>query len=63
MQWIVSVDKEKCTGCGECIDGCPGDVFELIDGKSSPVHLDECHGCHTCESVCEFEAVQVEEGD
>jgi len=31
--WQVGVDKEKCSGCNECVDGCPGEVYELIEKK------------------------------
>ncbi|NQV00216.1 MAG: ferredoxin [Parcubacteria group bacterium] len=29
----IKIDKEKCLGCGVCINLCPK-VFELEDGKS-----------------------------
>jgi len=59
--WNITVDKEKCNGCGECVEGCPGEVYELVDGKAMPVNLDECHGCHTCEALCAAEAITVED--
>jgi ferredoxin len=31
---MVSVDKEKCIGCGACASICDG-VFEIKDGKST----------------------------
>ncbi len=31
---MVSVDKEKCIGCGACAATCP-DVFEMKEGKSN----------------------------
>ncbi|VVB78129.1 Ferredoxin [uncultured archaeon] len=30
---MVSVDKEKCIGCGLCNSVC-GDVFDMKDGKA-----------------------------
>jgi NAD-dependent dihydropyrimidine dehydrogenase PreA subunit len=59
--WQVSVDKEKCTGCGECTEVCPVDVYELNDGKSEPVNAEECLGCESCVEVCEAGAITVEE--
>lgn len=59
--WKVVVDGESCSGCRECVDSCPGDVFDLVDGVSYPSRAEDCHGCHTCEDVCEEEAVNVRE--
>lgn len=30
---MVSVDKEKCIGCGACVATCP-EGFEMSDGKA-----------------------------
>jgi NAD-dependent dihydropyrimidine dehydrogenase PreA subunit len=57
----VKVDTEKCTGCGECVDICPEDVYELQDEKSVPVDAEECSGCESCIEVCEQEAITVTE--
>ena len=59
--WQVTVDKDVCTGCGECVEICPVEVFELIDDKSEPVNADECMGCESCVEVCEDEAITIEE--
>ena len=45
---MVSVDQEKCIGCGACVGMCP-DVFELLNGKSH-VKNKECPNCD-CQSV------------
>lgn len=55
------VDHEKCTGCGECVDICPMEVYELQDEKSVPIHAEECTGCESCVEVCEQEAIRIEE--
>ncbi|WYD82332.1 MAG: 4Fe-4S dicluster-binding protein [Candidatus Electrothrix gigas] len=57
----IEVDKDKCTGCEECVGACPAGVFEIVDGKSSPVNDDECLGCETCVEVCEAQAITVTE--
>lgn len=30
----IIVDNDKCTGCETCINTCPADVFEIVDGKA-----------------------------
>ncbi len=59
--WKINVDKEKCTGCGECVENCPGEVYELIDGKATPTNSEECHGCQTCVELCDEDAVSAED--
>ncbi len=59
--YIPIIDKSKCTGCGECVDTCPSGVYELVDGRSEPVNMDECIGCESCVEVCEYWAITVEE--
>ncbi|MDQ7032740.1 MAG: 4Fe-4S binding protein [Desulfonauticus sp.] len=61
MAWKVTVDTEKCIGCGECVDVCPVEVYELQDGKATPVNEEECLGCESCVEVCEQSAITVEE--
>lgn len=41
----ITVDQNKCIGCGLCVSICP-DVFELRDdGKS---HVKNAEGCAKC---------------
>ena len=57
----IKVDTEKCTGCGECVEICPEEVYELQDDKSIPVNAEECSGCESCMEVCEQDAITVSE--
>ena len=57
----VTVDKGKFDGKGECVDTCPANVFEIQDGKSEPVNMDECLGCESCVEVCPAGAITVKE--
>ncbi len=61
MSYEVTVDADKCVGCGECVDVCPVQVYELQDGKSEPVNSEECLGCESCVEVCENSAIEVKE--
>ncbi|RLB40775.1 MAG: ferredoxin [Deltaproteobacteria bacterium] len=55
------VDADKCIGCGECVEVCPVDVYEMQDEKSVPVNAEECLGCESCVEVCESNAITVTE--
>ena len=64
--YIVTVDEELCTGCGECVDTCPNGVLELqeVDGKTVSVPVlgpDDCIGCESCVIICPEEAITIQE--
>ena len=58
--FVVTVDEDLCTGCGECGNVCPAEIF-TIDGGKALVSGDECLGCQGCISVCTAGAIKVEE--
>ena len=61
MSWKVTVDQEKCLGCGDCMDACPVEVYEVKQGKAVPIQESECLGCMSCVEVCNEGALSVEE--
>jgi NAD-dependent dihydropyrimidine dehydrogenase PreA subunit len=61
MSFKVELDKEKCSGCEECLEACSADVFKMRNGKSVPVNKKDCVGCLSCVEICEQEAIKVEE--
>ena len=61
MAYRVSVDKDKCKGCEECVEVCTAKVLEMQAGKSVPVNDEKCLGCESCCEVCEEGAIRVEE--
>lgn len=52
----AQVDKEKCTGCGLCIDVCPVEAIEL-DDDIAKVDEDTCTDCGACVDECPNEAI------
>lgn len=60
MAYTVIVNQDTCVGCGECVDICPVNVYEMRDGKSEPVNAEECLGCESCMEVCNTNAITVE---
>lgn len=61
MSMKPEVDVEKCTGCGNCVEVCPVDVFEIQDDKSVVVNADECLECESCIEACDQGAITLEE--
>ena len=59
--YLVTVNEDKCNGCGECVEACPVDILAMVDGKASVEDSSECLGCESCEAVCPTEAVKVQE--
>jgi uncharacterized protein (DUF362 family) len=49
---------EKCTGCGYCVDHCPVEAIEVVDGKA---HMDPrmCIRCYCCHELCPQLAVEL----
>jgi NAD-dependent dihydropyrimidine dehydrogenase PreA subunit len=52
-----SIDREQCTGCGECVTACPGGVLTLETGYVVMVHPEDCEYCGDCEEMCSVGAI------
>lgn len=58
---LISIDEEKCNGCGLCIPGCPEGAIRIIDGKARLVSDVACDGLGACLGHCPEGAISVEE--
>ena len=57
---IITIDREKCNGCGNCIAGCHEGALQLIDGKAALVSELMCDGLGACIGTCPVEAISIE---
>ena len=72
---IAKVNRENCVACGACVGACPQKIIRLVPEKSQ-VHVlcsstdkgavakkncdNACIGCTKCTTVCNFDAISVE---
>ena len=54
----IMVRQQKCAGCGDCVEACPKDAIELVDGVSC-VDRTLCDLCMECVEVCPTGALEV----
>jgi ferredoxin len=69
--YYITIDTDKCNGCGECAQICPKDIFEMVlddyDEKVPIVREEVCrqlgHECeaevcgYKCQEICEEKAI------
>lgn len=58
--WLLPrIDRDLCTGCGDCIDACPVDALGLVGGRAALVEPGACIYCDACEQVCPVDAIEL----
>ncbi|MCW4016620.1 MAG: 4Fe-4S binding protein [Candidatus Bathyarchaeota archaeon] len=67
--YSLALDKNKCTGCGVCMEICPREAIQVTrtpkakgeKAKKPTVGVNEekCHYCGMCEAVCPFGALKL----
>jgi len=60
---IISIDEEKCVGCGLCASGCHQGALKVIDGKARLISESYCDGLGKCIPKCPTGALKVIEKD
>ncbi len=58
---IITIDEDKCNGCGLCADACDEGAIKIILGKAKLVRDDYCDGLGNCLPVCPTDAISFEE--
>jgi NAD-dependent dihydropyrimidine dehydrogenase PreA subunit len=58
---IITIDEEKCNGCGLCIPECHEGALQVIDGKARLISDLFCDGLGACIGYCPEGAISIEE--
>jgi len=58
----LSLAVDKCIGCGDCVEVCPHEVFEVNEKKARIIKKDMCMECGACALNCPTEAIKVNAG-
>jgi len=56
--FLRETDRERCTGCGQCVEICPVNVIKM-EGDFPVVDRDWCIGCGVCAVPCPVSAVRL----
>lgn len=54
----IMVRRQKCEGCGECVQACPRDAIDLVEGLVA-IDRARCDLCMDCVEACPTGALEV----
>ncbi len=70
MAGKVTFDRDRCKGCGLCVEVCPRHIVELDQNESNAkgyypatvTDMSRCTGCASCAKMCPDSVITVERG-
>ena len=58
---IITIDAQRCNGCGLCAKACHEGAIGMVDGKAKLLREDYCDGLGDCLPACPMNAISFEE--
>lgn len=55
---IPAIDRDMCTGCGNCVEVCPPLALILADDKVT-IEEEFCEECGFCVAECPVQAIKI----
>lgn len=54
----IRIDRDKCVGCGLCMEVCPGNLLKMDCDKKACIKCPkDCWGCTSCIKECPRNAI------
>ncbi|MFX1378695.1 MAG: ATP-binding protein [Promethearchaeota archaeon] len=57
--FLAQIDKNKCIGCGTCLEKCPVDAVQGDNNNKAEVDKELCIGCGVCAYFCPENAIKL----
>ena len=61
IRTIITIDTEKCSGCGLCAKACHEGAIGMVNGKAKLLREDYCDGLGDCLPACPTGAIRFEQ--